>query len=105
MRTTAYCTLDYATLVKMSNYLQVTTSNNETLIFDFNKKVPALAKYITNSQELCNAEKYVGPGFTATAVQQVETQNKNAEAISLQVWSRLVPNSQRSVLVCTQEIF
>ena len=75
MRTTAFCTLDYPTLEKISNYVQVTTSNNETLIFDFNKKVPALAKYITNSQELCNAEKYVGPGFTATAVQQVETQN------------------------------
>ena len=68
MRTSPDCSLEYSTLETLCNHFEVTTSNNETLVFAIDKKEPALIKRIYNSQEFCKPEKYVEPGFTATAV-------------------------------------
>ena len=105
MRTSPDCSLEYSTLETLCNHFEVTTSNNETLVFAIDKKEPALIKRIYNSQEFCKPEKYVEPGFTATAVQYVETEDNRREKISLEVQLSLLPNSQGSIMLRNQEIF
>ena len=68
MRRSSYCSLEYSTLERHCNTLQVTTSDNKTFVFAIDQNEPALIKRIDNSHEFCKPQKYVEPGFTATAV-------------------------------------
>ena len=68
MRKSSYCSLEYSTLERHCNKLQVTTSDNKTFVFAIDLNEPALIKRIENSQEFCKPHKYVEPGFTAIAV-------------------------------------
>ena len=106
MRGSPHCSLEYSTLRMHCNKLQVTTSNNEILIFRLDTMKPAMIKRIDNSQDFCIPQKYVDPSFTATAlVEKVVTFDENEKDITIQAWLSLIQNSQGSIIMRIQEIF